>query len=266
MKLLILILSCLSVYAQHPLTTGSGINWTRTLSTPVADYTNLLYADFETDTTESLSSAYVNGSIVVYWTNIAPINPIATAWDLVTSSAVWPYWTNSVTPTGKPAVEFIKNNSTISANIPHWGAAGSNQPNTVIMCLLNRNQFGFFYDNSSGGREFINCVPNTSYGFFAGSGATINSSTTLSNFFLLTAVFNGASSYYRTNGVLMGTGNPGSQGMGVMILGNDLTGASPWIGQLCSFRIYANALNTNDLHTAEQNIATRYLGTTLPPP
>lgn len=235
--------------------------------TPIADFTNLLYADFETDSTESLSSAYVNGAIVVYWTNMAPINPTATSWDLQTSSAVWPYFTNNVTPTGKPALDLLNNNNTIGVNIPHWSANGSNQPNTVIMCVLIRsNATQFYYDCSAGGREFIDVVPNTSYGFFAGSGATITTPTVMSNFCIITAVMNGASSYYRTNGVLMGVGNPGANAMGTMILGNDATGATRFTGQICAFRIYAEAPSTNNLHIAEQNMATRYLGITLPSP
>lgn len=233
------------------------------------NYTNLLYADYETDTTESLSSAYVNGSIIVYWTNIAPINPTATSWDLQTSSAVWPYYTNNVTPTGKAAVDFIGNNNTIGANAPHWSSGGSNQPNTLITVLRMSGGFPVanpvILDCSAGARSTAG-ITAAGFTFFSGSGVFVGDGTTPTGFFVLTIVYNGANSYVRTNGVLVGTGNPSTAGIGTLFVGNDITQVSKFVGEIASYRLYAEAPNTNNLHTAEQNVASRYLGITLPSP
>lgn len=239
--------------------------------TPPADYTNTLYADYESDTTESLGG-YVNGNIVVYWTNVAAIKPVSPDWrDLTSSGATWPYFTNNVTPTGQPALDFVKNDGVVGGSMLRWqtgGVSGSNQPNTLIMCILVRsNASQIIMDCYAGAREIVTVNPGgTAFGLFAGSSATINAQIVMSNFFVLTVVMNGANTYLRTNGVLVGTGNPGANAIGALQLGNDITGVTKYTGQLCSYRIYAEALSTNNLHIAEQNVATRYLGITLPSP
>src|SRR5262249_17464733 len=101
---------------------------------------------------------------------------------------------------------------------------------------------------------------------YAGVGFQPAVSLIKSNFVIVTWCQNGTSSYVRTNGVLVGGGNAGANAMGTLLMGNDQTGVSTYNGQVASFRIYAEAMSTNNLHIAEQNQATRYLGITLPSP
>lgn len=253
--------------AQHPLMTGSGIDWTRASAVPLTDYTNLLYADYETDTAASFTNVS-NGGIVATWFNIGLLQG-STSFDLRTSSSVWPYSTNSITPTGKPAVDFIKNDNNIGVNAPHWGGSASNQPNTMLTIIRMSGGFPVanpdLYDCSAGSRTIAG-VTSAGFTYFSGSGVFQGNGTTPTGFFLLTIVYSGANSYVRTNGVLVGTGNPGTGAMGNLFLGNDITAVSKFVGEMSALRLYNEVPSTNNLHTAEQNLATRYLGITLPSP
>lgn len=258
--------------AQSPLITGSGIDWTSGSTTGLADYTNNLYVDLETDTARSIGP-YTQGQIVTEWTNIAPGNPsIGTpAFSAVTTSTVWPYLTNNVTPTGKPAVAFQLNDN--SATQPKIAAPGSNQPVTVMfVSRMNVSQIQALFDCGSGSRTEItlnNSSTPARVGIFSGIGFNYqyaNPPSLVQQYVLITCVLNGANSYVRTNGVLVSTGNPGTSGIGVATFGNDITFVTKLLGEVASFREYAEAPNTNNLHTAEQNQASRYLGITLPSP
>jgi hypothetical protein len=263
----ILLLSCLSVLGQSPLLTGSGIDWTKAPSGN-PDYTATLYVDLQTDTTASLGAAYNQGDIVTWWTNIAPFNPNVTLaiYSATTSSGIWPYRTNNITPTGKPAVEFVKNNNTSTQ--PIITAAGSNQPNTVIMVVREKSTDQSYFDCPSGSRTLLKNISGGGNGYqiFCGSVININDGIVQNQFYILTFVLNGASSYMRTNGVKVTTFNPGANGIGQIKFGNDNTLVTAYTGEIAAFRIYQEAMSTNNLHIAEQNLATRYTGATLPSP
>lgn len=262
--LFIIGLISLTCQAQFPY---SAVDWSKA-SSGLLDYTNTLYVDLETDTTASLGSAYSQGNIVTWWTNIAPFNPaiINSAYSATTTSTTWPYLTNAITPTGKPAIEFIKNDNTSTQ--PIITAVGSNQPNTVIMVLRDKSVAQAYFDCPSGSRTLLKTqsIGSGGYEVFCGSVQDISDGNVLSQWYIVTFVLNGANSYIRTNGVLYSTLNPGANGIGQIKFGNDNTHVTEFQGEISAVRIYQEAMSTNNLHTAEQNLATRYTGATLPSP
>lgn len=264
MKWIFLLLSCLNCAAQFPY---SGTKWSVS-SSSIPDYTNTLYIDLESDTSSSLGG-YVNGNVVVWWTNIAPFNPsvVNNAYSPTTSSAVFPTFSNTnTTPTGQPYVNFHANNSAA----PHFNikSAGSNQPNTVIaiMRMVDFNT-STLLDVLAGSRSLLQFTSLEAVSIYSGSSLnTANSVVPNNTWFLITCVYNNTTSYIRTNGVFCVQGATSTAGWGSIFFGNDQTLATPWKNHLAAFRIYQENMATNNLHTAEQNLATRYLGITLPSP
>lgn len=274
---LIVMVTC-GCFAQSPMTTASGVGWFHQ-STGTPDYTATLYVDLETDPTfvgGISAGGYANGTVVTWWTNIAPLNPSLanSVYSPTTTSAVWPkYNTANTTPTGKPCVDFSANNGSSGTAIPKITASGSNQPNTVIMVVdMTFGGSASVIDCWTGSRTLIRHYADVSDDYLFFSGASFNIGNGDDRFipnaqwYILTVVFNGANSYARTNGVAIGTGNPSTAGFGSIQLGNDGTFVTPWKSRMAALRIYQEALGTNNLHTAEQNLATRYFGITLPSP
>lgn len=239
--------------------------------TSQADFTNGLYVDLETDTSASLG-AYSQSNVVNWWTNIAPLNPnlSLSVYSATTVSTLWPQYYTNRTPTGKGSVYFLKNDN--SANRPTITASGSNQPNTIIAILINnQSDSKTLFDCASGSRtlvRFRDAVGSSDYfDTYCGTLITTALDSPLQQWFELTCVLNGASSYFRTNGVLYFSGNPGTGGIGQLAFGNDNSFVTKFYdSEIAAFRIYAGALSTNDLHTAEQNLSSRYLGKILPSP
>lgn len=262
--LAILLLSCLSLWAQHPLTTGSGIGWTKGASA-LADYTNNLYMDYESDTPTSLYPTN-NGAVPVAWTNIVYPGPVNVSLNLVVPGGVaFPTVQNNQTPTGKPALDWSLNNSANNTWM-NKQSNGSNQPNAFYVVLhTTGSQGGRIEDVSVGARTLLG-FETTTIDFFAGSLVTLNTANLSGTWMVVTYVINGANSYVRTNGVLVGTGSPGSNGMGFTLLGNDTSLATPFKGQMSALRVYNEAPTTNNEYTVEQNLASRYLGIIIPHP
>jgi len=132
-------------------------------------------------------------------------------------------------------------------------ALGTNQPITVFLVHTDTCPSGdkTMFDTSAGARFWYR-LNSTGDKIAAPSGVVINPSLNSGKWMVRTMVFNGATSYVRTNGVLQGPKiNVGATGMGKLCLGNEIGGTLPYRGGMEYVLAYAGELNTNDLQIVE---------------
>jgi len=133
-----------------------------------------------------------------------------------------------------------------------------------MVCTVKFNPSGYF-DAISGSRELfqaraVGSVPNNST-MFAGTLAAPNPFPVSQDglWYVFSFVFNGASSYVRTNGVIMSGGlDPGANALGKMMLGNDQTVVTPYNGYMAAVLVYGQSPSTNDLQAIEKNLSKKY--------
>jgi PKD repeat protein len=95
------------------------------------------------------------------------------------------------------------------------------------------------------------------YAMFAGSSIE-SSSNSNANQFLFSALFNGANSLLRRNGIQIISGNPGAQNFGSnLLIGNQSAANQQWFGTLQEFVFYP-ADQTSNFTGIETNIQTYY--------
>lgn len=76
----------------------------------------------------------------------------------------------------------------------------------------------------------------TSYAIFAGSAISAGSVDTSQH--VWSALFNGANSVLRVDGVSTVTGNPGVAGLDMVVVGAESDGSNPWIGKISEIIVY----------------------------
>lgn len=165
-------------------------------------------------------------------------------------------------PTNGWCVDF-KTNGVVSASAISMqcvNTTASNQPNAIFIVGTFHSNPSTYNDSVSGGREILNFatagVANSS--FYAGTSVPLPGGVAAGasgSWVVISEVFNGANSYIRTNGVLYGTGNPNTQGLGKMEIGDDPTYVAPFLGKMVAVLVYGQAPSTNDLQNVEKNLS-----------
>lgn len=98
---------------------------------------------------------------------------------------------------------------------------------------------------ASGGRNIFFAAPsNTSWSMFAGSQVN-GTATPDSAIHIHAALFNGAASHARLDGVSDNTGNPGTQGLSTLTVGASYTAGAGWNGSIQEIIVY-DADKTSD--------------------
>lgn len=153
--------------------------------------------------------------------------------------------------------------SQFARNLNEWsGGSPIAQPITFFM-VFKKNQA-----NPNGGDGVMRSEANLNLYIkssninnnlimFAGSTLTgPSSSILLSTWYLVTAQFNGASSFIRTNGVLYASGDVGTSGISGLSVGN-YDSVEYLIGDYTDVVFYNRALDTNELQVVEQILKTK---------
>jgi len=167
-------------------------------------------------------------------------------------------------PTNGWFVEFSTNTTAASGSpfgLQCVNSPGSNQPNTVFMVAKLKNNPSSYFDAISGSREqFVGRViggsPNNSTMYAGTVDNSVNPIQSSDLWCVFSFTFNGTSSYVRTNGVAVSGGlNPGTGGLGKMLLGHDQTFTAPYASKMAAVLVYGQAMSTNDLQAVEKNLS-----------
>lgn len=212
-----LLLSCFTVLAQSPLTTGSGIDWTRSTSSTWYPTNAAQFAWMWLDTkplTALTNTSSINvcpdGTAAVKWTNLV-VAPFGAAYDWTTVAPDYP--TNYLSGGGQSGTSGRIN-----------GVTGHTSRFTTGLCALPTFTVMFVVRNTG-----ASVSHNIQYLLGSGSGVpwlrwndatlemsagiTLTGAATIgTGYYIITATFNGASSSITTNGVTYVSGNAGSTG------------------------------------------------------
>jgi len=216
-------------------------------------YANLFVEVFS-DNSSSMTNL-VDGSAVTKWINIKNIFPFTDSQTWFQSGDATTTYSATGNAISGPCVNF----SASTTRMQLGATFTTNQPTTLFIVEQSSSLTSqTFFDClvASGNRNLVRSTTTGSL-IFAGSSIT-STHTQLTNWIVWSAVFNGANSYWRTNGVLCGTGNPGAQGIGQPMIANDSTAASQFKGKMCAVLAYGQAMNTNDLQAVESALKTRF--------
>lgn len=160
---------------------------------------------------------------------------------------------------GKPAVKF---NPLLSNMFMTTPSVGITQPNTVIVVGKQTSTAteGRFIDSAVGGTRQLLGLTITAGRFdsYAGTASVQGSKNRSGAFHILTMVFNGASSVGYLDGAQEVAGNPGSNGLGVVYLGNDGGGSAYLTGEIAEVLIFDHALSSEERAGVESYLATKY--------
>jgi len=89
---------------------------------------------------------------------------------------------------------------------------------------------------------------------FVSSGGTAGSDT----WYIHGAIVNGASTYTTANATNGSTGNPGTSGLDLLVVGDKASLTQGLIGAIAEIRIYASALSTTDRDTVRTALNTKW--------
>lgn len=250
MKWIILILSCCSALAQHPLMSGSGIDWTRSTSSRwyPTNAANTLFYWFEVTPTNSArlnadGSGGVPGNAVRAgsWINIAS--------GQISGSDGATFPTNFTSGGGvngtSPRISF---NTQISDRFVTPGL-GVTLTNFTLMCVMNAS------NAAAGSQEFLGNANNPPYidvnanKFTINCGNAVSGAATIANgtWYIVTWVQKGATSEIKTNDVTYVTGDSGTVGytsiQGMYIAHDRVTQFS---GNISRIWVWTNTLSAGD--------------------
>jgi len=193
--------------------------------------------------------AQANGSDVATWPDSS-----AQANNLTDGSGLNPTLQTNV-QNGKPVVRFNGTNDRIADTGTDLGIT---QPNTVVIVgnQTSKATSGRFIDTGGTGRQIVGCNASGLFSIFASSSVTgaVDRSGAFHSF---TGVFNGASSVGYVDGVQEFSGNPGSNGLGFIVLGFD-QGTTFLTGDLAEICIYQGALSPSNIQLLHNYLAFRW--------
>lgn len=117
------------------------------------------------------------------------------------------------------------------------------------------NKQHVFGDGSTG--ECVLAFDPTFSEMYGNADLQMAACPTITNWTIATAVFNGANSYLRTNGVLVGSGNAGNPTIGIQGVGYGSFGQT-LDGRIAEYIVIAGTMTTNDLQGVEDNLGAKY--------
>lgn len=141
------------------------------------------------------------------------------------------------------------------------GIGISAQPDTVFLVfklsgLVSGNSR--VYDCAGGSRQLFEADSTNQYGLFAGANAT--GGTTALGVHYVTAIYNGASSVMRVDGVnITLSGSPGTNNVtGPLLGGGSLN------GQICEAALFSGALSSANYGSIESYLAAKWVSSAAP--
>ena len=269
MKWLIIILSCCSALAQHPLLTGAGIDWSRASS-----------VWYPTNAAEAM----------IYWFDTIPTPGFNSSRDSLTSGGgAIPAdggsclsLTNWVNPNGGNATRNVgtplyrSSGGGNSGTTPRWdynngatarficaGGVGNNVKWTNFTVIMVVRISGA----STANQGLVNNANSTPYLELNASKLTMNAGTAVSgaatignNPYIITWLQKGATSEIDTNGVLYVTGNSGTDGFANASDTPYLSQArvNHFIGDSSLFEMWTNTLSAGELSQEIARIKTNF--------
>lgn len=261
-------------FAQSPLITGSGIDWTiapngQTCATATFTVSSAtLKATYLACSNTSITNT-TDGSFLTNWFDLTSANTLNfNAAALV--NFVPPIYLATLGPSGHPCVDLsYPSGSTAVKMLRSLNDFSQAQPVTFVFATSITNvppsnqsitSRQALLDSDTSGRELVSVgVPTGSSGvWFAGSSVTpptLNDT----NWMVHTVVFDGASSVWFTNGpghsrAIYTSGNPGSGGLGRLYFGTDNTRNSASWSRWYAILIYSGHMFTNDMITVETTL------------
>lgn len=253
MKWLVLLLSVLCAQAQQPFIMGM-MSQQKVLSVSRWSPTNA-FVWYHAD---SITAS--DGSAVSNWSDSSGGGH--DAWVYGANNQYAPYFSNSVV-NGKPSLIWTNPAANRIALTNSFGSALA-QPFTLMFVInagARNGSFPYLFDGIDTTRCYTYRDSGTPWVYVTAAGNTINSpSAPPSGYHILTVFFNGTSSYIRTNGVLLLSGNPGTASVNGFTLGNkyDTSTDRSMNGGISEIIIYKGAMATNDLQWAENALGTNY--------
>jgi hypothetical protein len=133
----------------------------------------------------------------------------------------------------------------------------TNQPVTIFMVASDDGGAGnTLFDCATGGRESFRI--GTSPFFYAGTTVSPPALANSGNWFIYSMVFTNGGSFVRTNGVLLKQGNTGTGKLGRMMLGQDISGVTAYVGKIAAVLAYGQNMATNYMQYVESNLNAKF--------
>ncbi len=129
------------------------------------------------------------------------------------------------------------------------------QPDTICVAFQSTNDQRIFDGSTADFRQLAQRFNN--WGYYAGNGVESGAAND-TRWYVLTCVFNGASSKLRANGVDILAGNPGSLSIDLITLGADNAGASPLAGDIAEVLVLPAALSAGSIGDVEGYLNDKY--------
>ena len=194
-----------------------------------------------------------NGGAVATWPDASGNGKDATQ----SSPSARPIFTEDAL-NGRPALRFNPSLSNMFMTTPSLGLS---QPNTIIVVgkQTTTTTGGRFVDGVIGARQLLGLTITTGvFDSYAGTASVQGSKNRSAAFHILTMIYNGASSVGYLDGVQEVAGNPGSNGLGSIYIGNDGGGSVFLDGLIAAILVYDHALSESERLAVESYLATKY--------
>lgn len=162
--------------------------------------------------------------------------------------------TRSGTQNGRSTLVFDGVNDNL---VKSAGPGTAGQPVSVVIALkyANLDTADHVVYNQGGGGPQVQT--NTTWQAYA--GASLNSGVADdANWNVITAIFNGGSSFIYLNGSQIASGNTGSDNDAGANIGMYSTGASYWAGEIAEILVYSVALSGTDRTALEAYLKTKW--------
>lgn len=271
----ILFLSCLSLWAQSPLTTGSGIDWTIPPSTfPPTMIIEVQSSALVTNTVGTSPPA--NLDQIKAWGDDSGNNN-----HLQKLGGTRPTYASSNTgnpinlPNSQPYIIFGSNPLTTSSALTNSTAGNHTQTNTFIFVMAELNasgggsppagntQNGFLYNESNGQNSQINKaqVGTWNYHMYSGTDVNVGQGLATNGWHVVVFQHSGAQSRIRVDGTNYVSGiSIGTGGCNGFTMGNkfDLSNNN-WAGGVAYFCWYSGRAFTDaEIHAKEVTLGSTY--------
>lgn len=213
----------------------------------------VIWVDVTNACTNASGSVPSNGGIVNGWADQSGNN-----YTLVAHNSSFPQYSTTGGPNGGPCVTFT-NSMTGAALTNRAGVSSYSQPNTFFIVMTRQSDNGAILNTFSGQTTQISQAGTSTIHFFS-SGSDFSSPITIPDeqWFILTVVFNGASSLIRTNGVQASTmPSVGAGACPGITLGNFFNYSAVCYSKFAAV-IWYNGSSATD--TTTQNGIEHYLG------
>lgn len=275
----ILLLSCLSLWAQSPLTTGSGIDWTKPPSTtPPTMIIEVQSSALVTNTTGTSPPSNLD-SIKAWGDDSGNNNHLQKLGGSRPTYAASATGNPIALPNGQPYIVFGSNPLTVNMALTNSTAGNHTQTNTFVWVMAELNataggtppagntQNGFLYNESNGQNSQINKaqVGTWDYHMYSGTDVNVGQGLATNGWHVVIFQHAGSNSGIYIDGTNYVTGiNIGTGGCNGFTMGNkfDLSNNN-WAGCVAYFAWYSGRAFTDPEKHAKSVILGSTYGITI---